>query len=156
MNANNAGILIVYLDVDAGNVKREGFYLFRNPPLFFKWRKFTSKGLILEASISAIMVSMWSGSFYSGKTIKFMIMSAISIRNGRASYSLNLVSMPVIHRSKGEISMGMRDPSWCWFGLSSVVMAVAVVKRGNTAKSMNMNRPSIPGSYIKSMGMHGV
>lgn len=30
------GILIVYLNADAGNVKREDFYLLRNLPLFFK------------------------------------------------------------------------------------------------------------------------
>lgn len=36
MNGNNAGILIVYLNADAGNVKREGFYFLRNLP-FFKY-----------------------------------------------------------------------------------------------------------------------
>jgi hypothetical protein len=152
-NGNNAGILIVYLVVDAGNIKREGFYLLRNLP-FFKMKKITSKALILEACCSAIMVSM--GFFYRGKTIKFMIMTAISIRYGRACYPLYLVSMSVINRSKGKISMGMRDPSRCRFGLSSVLMAMSIIKRCYAAKSMRMNGPSIPGSYIKSMGMHWV
>lgn len=45
MNANNAGILIVYLHVDVGNLKRGDFYLHRNLPLFFIWKKSTSEGL---------------------------------------------------------------------------------------------------------------
>jgi hypothetical protein len=34
MNGNNAGILIVYLHVDAGNAKREDFYFLRILPFF--------------------------------------------------------------------------------------------------------------------------
>jgi hypothetical protein len=113
-------------------------------------------GLNLETRSATIKVSVRPGSVDGGDTIKFMIMSAIWKRNRRSGYSLNLVSMSVINRSKGKISMGMRDPGGCRFGRTSVLMAMPIIKRGNAAKAVNMNGPSIPRSNIHSMRMHRV
>jgi hypothetical protein len=153
MNADRAGILVVYLDVDVGNFERERCYLLSKLP--FRCMQVTT-GVNLETCSTTIKVSMWTDSFDGGDTIKFMIMSTVWKRNGRTCYPLYLVSMSVINRSKGKISMGMRDPSRRWFGGSSVLMAVSIFKRGNPAKAVNMNRPSIPRCNIHSMGMHRV
>jgi hypothetical protein len=153
MNADRAGMLVVYLDVDAGNFKRERCYLLSKLP--FRCMQVTT-GVNLETCSTTIKVSMRTDSFDRGNSIKFVIMPSIWKRNCRSCYSLYLVSMSVINRSKGKISVRMRDPSGCRFSGSCVLMAVSIIKRGNPAKAVNMYRPSIPRGNIHSMGMQRV
>jgi hypothetical protein len=101
-------------------------------------------------------MSMRPGPINSGDTAKFMIMSAISQRDGRTGYALDLVMMSVINGGKGKISVGMRDPGRCWFRCPGILMAVSIVERGNPAKAVNMNRPPVPGRNVKSVGMQRV